>query len=367
MQKFVYQLIKRILQGCGIVVALVWVASCVSVKNETAVAPYSPAVMNNSALVYGLPQTRLYFEVELVKTRIKKGPYAEYAARMLGLQDVPMKDSERWQLGYVHIYDKAEVDNKQLYALSFRNYPQILDKLMRFTKEGLILDVSADNILMNSQTFGKNNEDFHFMNTAITTTVVEKVDTFYKTILTDTAFVRIPVLQRKVMGKTAEEQAREAANQIFGIRQGRIDIITGNTDHNPDGNAMKLVLEALDNQEEQLLSLFIGAKVESRYVHTYSVLPEKADISDPLFYFSDKTGIVSGNSADATKVWYRIGKANAPASVHVEHQAANIVYYRIPQVVEVSAGVAGSTLVGKQKSIYQLGNLVSFPLLPQKK
>ena len=346
-------------------------ASCASTKNEPAtyISPYkSSQPVGLTALVYGLPQTRLYFEVELIKTLVRKGPYAEYANRMLGLQNVPIKDSETWQIKSISISDKQEVDNKQLYAVSFTDYPQNLDKLLRFTKDGLILDLTVSNVLINSQNQGINGDDIRFVNTAVRSTTVEKVDTVYKTILTDTAFVRIPVLQRNVKSKTAEEQAREAAKQIFDIRQTRLDILNGNiTDYHTDGAALKLVFQSLDTQEEQLLSLFYGAKIENRQMVTYTVLPEKPSSSGELFYFSDRTGIANKNTAGAKAIWYEIGKASTPVSINPEYQVKNIIYYRVPQVVEVSAGMDKNTLVSDQITICQFGNILSFPLVAPKK
>ena len=353
----------------GIVLAGL-MASCASTRNEPAmiVSPHSrylPA--GQSALVYGLPQTRLYFEVELGKTLVRKGPYAEYASRMLGLHNVPMKDSESWQIKSIRISDRQEVDNKQLYAVSFTDYPQNLDKLLRFTKDGLILDLTVSNVLINSQNQGMNAEDVKFVNTAVRSTTVEKVDTVYQTILTDTAFVRIPVLLRNVMSKSTEAQAQEAAQQIFDIRKMRFDILKGDFDYIPDGAALKILFQSFDTQEEQLLSLFNGAKIKSRQVVTYTSLPEKAATTDELFYFSDRAGIVNKNTAGAKAVWYEIGKAATPISLTPAIQASNIIYYRIPQVVEVSAGVDTNTLVSDQITICQFGNLVSFPLIAPKK
>ncbi len=340
--------------------------SCATTKNETTISSYKGQAIGTSALVYALPQTRLYFEVELVKTTIKKGPYAEYANRMLGLQNVPMKDSESWQIASVKINDQTEADNKHLYVLSYVDYPQNIDKLVRFTREGLIMDVTADNVLHSSLSVS-GNEDVQFLNTAIQGMTTEKVDTFYKTILTDTAFVRIPVLQRKVSGKTTEEQAREAATQIFNIRQSRLDVLTGNTDYQPEGAALKLILQSLAAQEEQLMSLFNGAKVESRYIYTFSDLPDKPGMSSVLFYFSDRAGIVNRNTAGAKEVAYQMGSASAPPSINTTQSAKNIVYYRIPQIVEVSVSANKELIVSRQKAIYQLGNIVSFPLIDPKR
>jgi hypothetical protein len=351
----------------GILTAMM-MASCASTKSESVISPYgSPKPIGMSAVVYALPQTRLFFEVELSRTLIKKGPYAEYALRMLGLQNVPMKDSESWQIKSIRVSDRQEVDSRQLYMVSFTDYPQNLDHLLRFTTAGLLLDVTVGNVLVNHQGQGKSSDDFQFMNTAVRSTTTEMVDTVYRTILTDTAFVRIPVLQRKVMGKTAEEQAREAAQQIFNIRQSRMDVLTGNTDYHPEGAALKLVLQSLDTQEEQLLSLFNGASIESRQVVTFPALPEKAGTSADLFYFSERLGVVSKNTAGAKAVWYETSQVQAPPSVTHDQQAMNTIYYRIPQSVEIAAGIDKNTLVRKQITIYQLGNIVSFPLIAPKK
>jgi hypothetical protein len=184
--------------------------------------------------------------------------------------------------------------------------------------------------------------------------------------VTDTAFVRIPVLQTRVMSKTTEEQAREAANQIFKIRENRLEILFCKIDP-LEGTALKLILQSLDNQEAQLLSLFSGAKIENRQTVSYPALPEKPATNAELFYFSEKAGIVNKNTTGAKPVWYEIGNANTTVSLTPVSQAKDIIYYRIPQIVEVSAGVDRNRLAREFVTIYQFGNIVSFPLVPPKR
>ena len=340
------------------------VVSCASSKKETVViSPYkTPSPEGLNALVYGLPQTRLYFDVEMVKTIVKKGPYAEYANRMLGLQSVPMKDSETWQIKSIRIREQQEVDNRHLYTVSFTNYPQNLDHLLRFTKAGLILDVTVANVLVANQ-IQTISDDLQFVNVSVTNTLVEKVDTIH----VDTTFMQVPVLQTKVMSKTTEEQARETAQQIFNIRKTRLSILIGDTDYHPDGAALKLIFQSLDKQESQLLSLFAGLRVENRRVVSFPVLPEKQTSNADLCYFSERAGIVSKNTPGAKAVWYEIGKAETNTPFMPIQQASNIIYYRIPQVVEISAGVDRTTLVRERITVYQWGNIVSFPLAVPKK
>jgi hypothetical protein len=94
---------------------------------------------------------------------------------------------------------------------------------------------------------------------------------------------------------------------------------------------------------------------------------EKPATNVELFHFSEKAGIVNKNTAGAKPVWYEIGKSSAPFSITPDLQARNIIYYRIPQIVEVSAGVDRNTLVREQIMICQFGNIVSFPLMAPKK
>ena len=352
----------------GMVLAA-WMVSCAPTKNETAISPYSVSQpVGQSALVYGLPQTRLYFEVELVKTLVRKGPYAEYANRMLGLQNVPMKDSESWQVKSVRISDKQEVDNKQLYTVSFTDYPQNLDRLLRFTRAGLLLDLNITNMLIDNQNHGKGGDAFQFANASAGNITIEKVDTVYSALLTDTSYIRIPLLHREVIGKSVGDQARNAADQIFDIRKNRYEALIGVIDYKADGVALKYAIQSLDAQEEQLLSLFSGVKIESRRIVTYTILPAKPETTVALFYFSDKAGIVSKNTAGAKEVWYEIGKVVVPPSITPNQQANNIIYYRIPQIVEVSAGVDKNRLTGERITVCQFGNIVSFPLVaPAKK
>jgi len=345
--------------------------SCASMKKkETVISPYVVTSLpaGHSALVYALPQTRLFFEVELIKTVVKKGPYAEFANRMLGMQKAPTRDSESWRINSIRISDRQEVDSKQLYTVTFTDYPFNIDKLLRFTNQGLLMDLTVGNVVINNHTDGKSNDDYQLFNTIVRNTSVEKVDTLYKPVNLDTTFVHIPVLQSKVMSKTTEELAREAVDQIFNIQKLRRQILGGDVDYPSDGMAFITVLQTLDKQEAQLLSLFIGTKIETRQTVTYSAIPDKPANSVDLFYFTEKAGIVSKNTAGAKAVWYQTAKVTVPTSVSTSLQAKNIIYYRIPQIVEVSVGIDINLLVSEQITICQFGNIVSFPLIaPSKK
>jgi len=225
------------------------------------------------------------------------------------------------------------------------------------------MDLNVGNVVINNHNQGTSNNDYQFVNTLASRRIVERVDTVYNQIQTDTAFIRVPVLQRRVMSRTTEDLAREAADQIFNIREWRIDVLRGDADYPLNGEAFMLGLQTFDRQEEQLMSLFAGASIENRQIVTFSVVPERATLTGDLFYFTENAGIVNRNTVGARTVWYEIGRVQTPTvSVSPSIQAANIIYYRIPQIVEVTTGVGGNIMATEQVTIYQFGSLVSFPL-----
>jgi hypothetical protein len=351
----------------GIFLVVLILASCASNKKKQPVfiSPYTTASqpIGTSALVYGLPQTRLFFEVELQRTVVRKGPYSEFANRLLGLQNVPTADSESWQIKSIQIKERKEVDNRHLYALTFTDYPNNIDKLLRFTNEGLLLDLNIGNVLINSRNHGAEKDEVNFANNLPTRMMVERVDTVYNQVQTDTAFLRVPTLQRRQMSRTTSELAREAADQIFDIREWRIELLRGDVEYPSNPAAFMMGLQTLDKHEEQLISLFTGIKIEKKQTVTFSVLPERATVRGDLFHFSDRVGITTRTVPSAVAVWYefKIPQTNI-ISVSPTPQAENIIYYRIPQVVEVMVGLGANVLSVEQIPICQLGSVVSFPL-----
>ncbi|KAI4367809.1 hypothetical protein C825_000006 [Parabacteroides sp. ASF519] len=62
-----------------------------------------------------------------------------------------------------------------------------------------------------------------------------------------------------LMAGSTARQAEVAAKQIYRIRESRLNILTGDADNlPPDGEAMKLVIQQLEEQEKALTNLFTG-------------------------------------------------------------------------------------------------------------
>ena len=74
-------------------------------------------------------------------------------------------------------------------------------------------------------------------------------------------------------GSTAK-QAEVAAKQIYRIRESRMNILTGDADNlPPDGEAMKLVIQQLEEQEKALTNLFTGIRTKEVSDYEVTIVP----------------------------------------------------------------------------------------------
>jgi len=209
---------------------------------------------SSQTLIYSLPKTRIDIAIEVTKTVIKKGPYAEYANKYLTLTDVPTVDSELFEISKVGIVPLNEPDPSQYYAISFKQYPANLDKLFAFTQQGLMLDLqnSWRSVYQKfpSLNSGSNNP---FEKSIYEPNIEEHIDTLYKTILTDSSFMKVPIYKKSMQIKNEEDKAKDMAELILKLRKRRLKLMMGDYDYHPDGSALKVINYELAKQEEELL------------------------------------------------------------------------------------------------------------------
>lgn len=87
--------------------------------------------------------------------------------------------------------------------------------------------------------------------------------------------------------------AEVAAKQIYRIRESRMDLSTGDSDQKPaDGEALKLMLQQLDEQEKNLTALFMGTIQTQTVVKHFTWMPQGETTNEVTFRISDISGIV---------------------------------------------------------------------------
>jgi hypothetical protein len=196
-------------------------------------------------------------------------------------------------------------------------------------------------------------------------------DTLYKTILTDSTFIKVPVLKEQLIVRTIDEKAQEAADLIFKLRKRRFHMISANYDIMPQGVAMEHALKELDELEAEYLSLFIGKQYTGHETLTFYHTPDPAVESGQvdLFQLSRSNGIVSSRTSDSETVSLSILSESKTAVLKDFNGSkpgsvlSNALYYRVPDMADVKLYRGTKILIHDRIPVYQFGAVLNLPLI----
>lgn len=325
---------------------------------------YEPVEMRES-IIYTLPQTGLKIGLNYQKDIFIPGPYADYAQRMLGIEGVQKVRSEKYTVGNVVVNPYTEPDGNAFYTISFLEGETDMDLIDRAELKNLILRgdylTNTDIAVHSTREMGNG---VHFIDVTMQSNVEMQEHTIYKTLITDTSFVRVPVTTQQIERKTREKKAEEAAKLILEIRSDRYYLSAGLVDPLPAGFDIKTAIEGLDRLEEEYLSLFIGKSFSENFLKEYYLVP-KGILAQERFVldrFSVSRGLGSEEGEDIELTVKSVGNSASYKNLlpqAPEPESFNRLYYRIPELCDVSVTLADRPLSYKRISIYQSGALVS--------
>ena len=319
---------------------------------------------------YSLPRTTMQVKLTVQRQITIPGPYAEYAAQLLGIEPVPMEKEVKWNIVDASISPLIETDPEKLYYISFSSSSLVPDVLAPYTREGLILSPDAmlqDGSFNQPRTDHSTLDSLWFTDLSPKSYFSEITDTLYKTVLRDSMFVRIPVIKKQVVQKTIETKAGEAAKLIMKIRKQRINLLSGKITSITQGEAIEVVLKEMARLEEQYLSLFIGIHRTDRHVYSWVFIPVAEGETKTVCNFDPSTGIAQPEGAGSAPVTITVTPEN-PDTTGIMNQPVteNVLYYRIPAKVVARLEWNGNLLVRQRVNVYQLGRTVSCQVALQK-
>jgi len=233
---------------------------------QTKVVKKNAVKANNFGITYSLPKTQLIVDAEVTKVTCKAGPYYKYAEKYLGVKDAITEDKVYYELGKLSLINKGIPDPDNTYIVEFKS--GTVAPYAYLTEEGLLCSINADYTPDESEleTIKKNGQG---------PVKVTDASVFSEELL--------------MAGSTAR-QAEVAAKQIYRIRESRLNILTGDADNlPPDGEAMKLVIQQLEEQEKALSNLFTGILTKETSHYEVSITPYDNLDKEVLFRFSRMT------------------------------------------------------------------------------
>ena len=357
------------------VAATVLITSCATTtKLQVQVTPLGeePAEVQEQ-YTYALPMTVLKVEVICEEVKSVPGPYWEYAEKYLGITELIKQKSSHWQIHDVAITQHFELDPQHFYSLNVLEGELGGNFLDPYKEKGILVDGTEmvhEEVKGTGMKSDWNGKTLRYLDLGVYANLEERTETMYKTLVTDTSFVKVPVQRTVVEQKSHAMKAKEAADFLLEIRTRRFEMLTGEYEVYPDGEAMEAAINKLDQLEESYLTLFTGKTISRILKKAYFIVPEAG--SSPSKYrldmFSNQLGFIPAELMEGVSMEIQIepmGKTVDPGNYFSRRSAGdpyNKLIYRLPDVVELKVMLGTELLSTQRLSIFQSGAVVTTPI-----
>jgi len=324
-------------------------------------------------LLYSLPQTVLDVTMEADETEILPGPYRQYAAKYLGIQDVPSKPEYSWTLISVKVAMHMETDPDFVFAAQGSFQPDVFPGLLKLIQDSMILDLSRNPIeYISYNSIPEKTPEPYFTDLSIKRNFEVEKNVEVSLVMPDSSAVSRQSSKKTLKEKTLEQKAEEAANFLIKIKKRRFRMISGLNDSTPQGVAMVAAIKELARLEEAYLSLFIGKKTVYHHQRNYHYTPVIGKKTDRivLFRFADNEGFLDARETRGKPVLFDLAGTSKTKgleqSASFAHLDDNMILYRIPDLVNVKLIYGEAVLSESLMPVFQSGALVRMELQPVK-
>ncbi len=322
--------------------------------------------IDDVGVMFSLPKTILKVEVNINRTTLHKGPFAEFADKYFGLQNVITSEQTTYSIGDVNVTTLKEADSTQLYFIS--NLPHRFK--IDFDEYGLLNSINTfgerkeihknirieqdDNINLQSDLFRNYAEN----------NLVEKIDTITEEVHADTASFLKQTLKKTLIAKPMTLRVEEAADYILKVRQSRLNILSATSEVAFEKASIKYMADELLKIENEYMTLFTGIVDKQMETYTYYVEPLANQDVYPLFVFSNAEGIVKKGGEKSFPIELKITAEKTYSKV-TEHLSSKHFQkgfpYRMPENLEITVSSPYATLTNIKLAILQRGVVYRLP------
>jgi len=366
---------KKIAGYWIVVVFSVLLFSCSILKKgtESTIMVYplgDSSAIRDGSLIYALPLTVFNISVDFERVISIPGPYAKYAADMLGLKDVITTQKESWSVTGIRVVTSEELDPSEYYVIESNS--ACYANALKLKRSGLILDINPTLYLRNgrqSQLPGSDTSVPSFSDLGSDEYFISQSDTAYRKVKMDTSFIKIPYLVEKKKSLSVEQLAEKAAKSLLELRDGKHSILTGEANVYPQSSAG---IDEINRIEKEYMELFAGKTLSERKTITYTIIPDRENANKPvtLFRFSPSTGLVPVSSGTGIPVVAELEQARKTKDLTIiprtlnegeKVQTSDKLYYRLPDVATLRIKMNDQVLFESRKLVDQFGQVLQLP------
>lgn len=291
---------------------------------------------NGYGIVYSLPKTAIDVRATVTRSVEKPGPFAQFAQKYLGQSPTVTQERTVWKIENVDILPKGIADPEKRYAIQLKKENRTAFYL---NEEGMLVSINrapapAPTRPAPSPEKAAKKE--------------QKLAAEYAQLYTETMLI----------SSSTRNMAEAAAQQIYLLREYRLDLLTGNSDEIPQGQSFEILLQEMDKREALLTSLFLGTVESETLVEDIVIDPENKN--SVAFRFSERKGILPADDLSGEPIYVstevkEVIEAPTDSKGKVIAPASNALVYITPGKADVKVSYKGEALCQKEIPMAQLG------------
>jgi hypothetical protein len=294
---------------------------------------------NDYGVVYTLPKTAVDVTIEAQITVRQPGEFYKYAKKYLNIDNPITAPSVTADIVSATVTTHGVADQEQRYLVTLKG------------GYAPYLVVGDDNLPLAINT------ERTYRPVAVALPQAKKAEP--TPLETDAA--RQVITEEMLQSNSSAKRAELAAQQIYNLRQSRTDLITGQADvMPPDGQAMKIVMDNINAQEQALMAMFVGTTSISTDVRTFTYMPD-GDVADYVIArISAVNGITGSNDLSGFPVYMSMTETER-GELPLTDKGTPLpfpkggVAYCIPGKARIDITSQGRTLASSEVELSQLG------------
>lgn len=318
---------------------LITIGLALNISAQTTVRK-DAAKINNYGITYSLPKTAIKVEVEYAKITQKTGDFFRFSEKYLNIKPIG-QNAEYYELIGINAETIGEPDRENTYIVEFK--PNSASSFLTLTENGLICTI---------------NDTYSFPDKRQSKEQILKKSS----ILNGSQYLTEETL---TAGSTAK-QAELIAKQIYRLRESRNNILTGEADNMPpDGDAYKLVMQQLDDQEQALTQMFLGVEEKTFHKEEYIIDLTNQNIKDFIVArFSKKLGLIRYTNLAGEPIYVSLTAVNPLPQdelqnekqlIELEKKLSKGIVYNIPGKAVLKVEFDNKVYVDKSCDVVQFG------------
>jgi len=331
------------------------VSTVTAQKDDKKKASSVPITGPVEGVVYSLPQTGIRIHVKATRERFVHGPFSAYAQKMLGIDNVPQGDVDRWNMDEMKLEVFSEPDPEQVHK-ALGKAAQMVSLTESGILAGINTDINIEKSKLQTSSFLMKNMDKPVKFTDLS------IWSYYSPADSTKKF--------KLVSKNQEQKAAEAAETIFNLRNSRFALLTNADDEPlPDGKSFEVMTHELGRMEENYLALFIGKSEKQSYQFSFDYVPGSKTVKGEVFFrFSEDRGVLpksdlSGKPIiiDVLKAEDLASKQNGLSTSENPFAGKSGLFYRMPGMAEIRIMDGSNPLATARTAIAQFGITAPIP------